>query len=300
MNVIRKTCDYYLNNLEPCKGDTDRMKNSIQKPSQGCIFIGEVIMMKKLIMSVSLLVCCAMVWMPVPVPAQTSQSPCVPAPTYQQPTYQQPIYQQPIYQQPSYIQPPAIPYLPPQPQPQYIMPQPQPQPQQQWGTGYWYNPKQMYQYGLNLVYAKQYYQAIQIFQQFLSCYPQSSLADNALYWLGECYYAQKQYSTALWYFNRVLREYPRGNKVPDAMLKIALSYFSMKQNQRGCQMLQELMRCYPKSEPAQKAYRWLNRCGGSGGGYPPCPPGYAYSAQPGYGYAQTQPSYNDWSFPKNY
>lgn len=239
--------------------------------------------MKKLLISFSLLTCCFILWMSAPVFAQT-QSSCFPGTPY----YQDQPYSPP---QPSYIQPPVLPHLPPQAQPSYYPPQPQPQPQ--WGTGYWYNPKQMYQYGLSLVYAKRYNEAIQIFQQFLRCYPQSSLADNALYWLGECYYVQKCYSTALWHFQCILSQYPRGNKVPDAMLKIALSYFSMKQNERGCQMLNELLQRYPKSEPAQKAYRWLNRCGWSSGEgtYPPCPP-------PGYVYPYSY--YGDSTFPRNY
>ncbi len=164
-------------------------------------------------------------------------------------------------------------------------------------SGYWGNPQCMYQYGLQLVRSRRYYEALRVFADFLRSYPQSSLADNALYWSGECYYAMKQYSTALAYFQQIQYQYPRGNKMSDSLLKTALCYFSMKQNSRGCQALQELRYRYPNSESARKSYRWMNRCGW---GQPsscqqPCPP-YPTSS-PYYGYAAP---YGDASFPKNF
>jgi tol-pal system protein YbgF len=164
----------------------------------------------------------------------------------------------------------------------------------------------MYRCGLSLVYARRYNEAIQVLQNFLRSYPQSSLADNALYWTGECYYAQKQYHTALSYFQRVLFQYPRGNKVPDATLKIALSHFSLKQYGEGCRVLNELISCYPNSEPARKAYRWLDRCGG--GYYDPYPgnyggydsPYYGNLSLPHYGEPQLPPTSGDLTLPKNW
>jgi tol-pal system protein YbgF len=154
----------------------------------------------------------------------------------------------------------------------------------------------MYQYGLQLVRARRYYEAIRVFDEFLRYYARSSLADNALYWTGESYYAMKQYSVALSYFQRIPYEYPRGNKVPDSLLKTALSYFSMRQYSRGCQALNDLMYRYPNSESARKGYRWLNRCGGGGGCYPsPTPYGC-----PDYNRGTPAPYYYDSTFPKNY
>jgi tol-pal system protein YbgF len=157
--------------------------------------------------------------------------------------------------------------------------------------GGWSNPQQLYRCGLSLVYARRYSEAIRIFQQFLNSYPQSSLADNALYWTGEAYYAQKQYYQALSYFQQILSRYPQGNKVPDALLKIALSYMSLNRDSEGCQMLNELQYRYPNSEPAQKAYRWMNRCGYWGGG------GTGYYSQP-YSSNTPQPWYSESVLPK--
>ncbi len=218
-----------------------------------------------------LMMSCLMLWLPLPLFAQARFS-------YQRP----PIYYQP-YSPPQqwYMQPGVVPLYPGYP----------PQSPQWGGQGYYnrYSPKQLYQCGLGLVYAKRYYDAIQVFHQFLSRYPRSSLADNALYWTGESYYAQRQYRAALMYFQRVQVEYPRGNKVPDAMLKTALSYNSMNQHYRGCQILDDLVARYPNSESARKAYRWLRRCGG--GWSPP-----SYPADCDY-YSSCN---KDSTFPKNY
>jgi len=158
-----------------------------------------------------------------------------------------------------------------------------------WQGGWSSNPQQLYRCGLSLVYAKRYSEAIQTFQQFLNSYPQSSLADNALYWTGEAYYAQKQYYQALGYFQQVLSRYPQENKVPDALLKIALSYMSLNRYSEGCQTLNDLQYRYPNSEPAQKAYRWRDRCGYWGGGYTYTQP---YSSN------RPQPWYSDSALPK--
>jgi tol-pal system protein YbgF len=217
------------------------------------------------------------------------------------------------YQQPMQPQMFEMPYSPQQ----YLTPVPTITLCPQATPNYWQNPQCVYQQGLQLVKARRYYEAIQIFQAFLQYYPQSSLADNALYWTGECYYAMRQYGVALAYFQQIPAQYPRANKVPDSLLKTALCYFSMNQNAAGCQALNMLLMYYPKSEPARKAWRWQNRCGWGGGYQNPC---YQYQ-QPVYPTNPTYPSWNggsscyptyptapispygysnDSSFPKNY
>lgn len=60
-------------------------------------------------------------------------------------------------------------------------------------------------------------------------YPQSDLADNAYYWMGEIYYAGKNYPAAIQSFQTVMQLYPQGNKVPDAMLKMGYAYAKIRQ-----------------------------------------------------------------------
>ena len=60
-------------------------------------------------------------------------------------------------------------------------------------------------------------------------YPDSPLADNAQYWLGEAYYVNKSFPEALAAFQRVVDKYPQSRKLPDAMLKIGYCDYELKQ-----------------------------------------------------------------------
>ena len=57
------------------------------------------------------------------------------------------------------------------------------------------------------------------FKRFLEVYPKSKLAENAHYWLGECYFSEKKYDEAILEFDEVIKNYPKGNKVPDALFR---------------------------------------------------------------------------------
>ena len=92
-----------------------------------------------------------------------------------------------------------------------------------------------------------------IFETLHRQYPRHDLADNALYWIGEGYYAQAQWLTAAQAFLRVAREYPRGNKVPDAMLKMALCYRKLGDDHGADDVLKQLTRLYPGTEAADRA-----------------------------------------------
>ena len=97
------------------------------------------------------------------------------------------------------------------------------------------------------------------FRRFLARYPRHDYADNAQYWIGECYYDLKQYHAATREFRRVVERYPRGNKVPDAMLKLGFSQLAAGERREGRQVLESLRKTYPKHEAARLAALRLAR-----------------------------------------
>ena len=100
--------------------------------------------------------------------------------------------------------------------------------------------------------------AFQGFSQFLKYHPQSSLASNAQYWLGECYYGQQQYPQAIREFERVLTYYPTSHKVPAALLKIGYSHLGLQGSEKcTCRNSVNLFAPIPKSRAAAKAYARL-------------------------------------------
>ena len=101
-----------------------------------------------------------------------------------------------------------------------------------------------------LVREGRYSRALTAFQRFLDRYPGHPLADNALYWMGECHYAQKSYLDAIQLFQRVIQDYPEGNKVPDAMLKTGLCYGNLGEVDQARRVLRQVAEIYPRSRAA--------------------------------------------------
>lgn len=95
--------------------------------------------------------------------------------------------------------------------------------------------------------------AIADFRNFVKTYPQSDLADNAQFWIGECYMGLKQYEQAILSYQQVIKRYPKGNKVPNAMLRQALAFHAIKDNTSARLLLEKIIRTYPKSNEANIA-----------------------------------------------
>jgi len=123
--------------------------------------------------------------------------------------------------------------------------------------------KRDYDEAWKLVEQKEYRAAIARFRDFLKRHPKSTLADNAQYWIGECYYALKEFDQAILAFDEVERQYPGGDKVPAALLKQGFAFAELgnKGDARfkvdARLILQKLIERYPQSEEAVKARQKL-------------------------------------------
>jgi tol-pal system protein YbgF len=103
-------------------------------------------------------------------------------------------------------------------------------------------------------YSRRDYQtAISQFQEFLSAFPSSDLADNAFYWIGESYYGKEDFERGIASFLKLVDRYPHGNKVPDALFKIGLSYSRLQSREKAIEFLTRVMDNYPFSSAAEKA-----------------------------------------------
>lgn len=76
-----------------------------------------------------------------------------------------------------------------------------------------------YQAAMQLMREKDYVQATQAFEQFVTRYPEHELTGNALYWAGELWLVQGQLDKALAHFERVVSDYAEHNKAADASYK---------------------------------------------------------------------------------
>jgi tol-pal system protein YbgF len=107
---------------------------------------------------------------------------------------------------------------------------------------------------LNLLRQGKFVDAASGFSTFLRTFPDSPLAANAQYWLGECYYGERRFQEAIDEFERVFAFYPSSNKVPASLLKIAYSHLELRQPTMARSVFQQLVRTFPQSSEAGKAH----------------------------------------------
>lgn len=99
------------------------------------------------------------------------------------------------------------------------------------------------------------------FDKLLQRYPDHDMADNALYWLGESWYAEARYLQAAQLFIRVAKEYPRGNKVPDALFKLGRCYEKLGDRSGALETWRQLQRSFPSTPAGKLAAQELRRLG---------------------------------------
>jgi tol-pal system protein YbgF len=97
------------------------------------------------------------------------------------------------------------------------------------------------------------------FQQVFNADPNGQLADNALFWIGETYFAAADYTNAMKYYNRVISEFADQNKAPDAMLKMGLTFEKTGDLGMARRTFDDCIRKYPYSTAAASAKAELKR-----------------------------------------
>jgi|YelNatPaOPRAMG01_1025707.scaffolds.fasta_scaffold00905_5 tol-pal system protein YbgF len=115
------------------------------------------------------------------------------------------------------------------------------------------DPASLYKTAFDLMEARKYTEAERNFADFIRRFPQSDLADNAQYWIGECLYSEKNYQEAEKAFEAVSEHFPFGNKVPDAMYKQAVCQIQLGQKLQAEATIRKLTENFPDSDAAAKA-----------------------------------------------
>lgn len=103
-----------------------------------------------------------------------------------------------------------------------------------------------------------YNESLTGFKSFLEQFPESDLADNAQFWIGECYMSVREYDQAILAFEDVIKKYPKGNKVPNAMLRQAIAFLEYDDKDSCTIILKKLIKQYPDSSEAQVAQKKLD------------------------------------------
>jgi tol-pal system protein YbgF len=100
--------------------------------------------------------------------------------------------------------------------------------------------------------------AIQEYEEYLRNYPDTDLADNAQYWIGECLYAKKQFGEAIAAWDTMLRTYPASDKIPDARFKKGMALERLGRRTQALIEYRYVVDRYPNSEAGRRAREKLN------------------------------------------
>ena len=102
-----------------------------------------------------------------------------------------------------------------------------------------------YNSAFGLLRKANYQAAEDAFRSFVQQHPNSNLAGNAQYWLGESYYARGRYGDATIAFAEGYKRYPKGPKASETLLKLAMALNRANQKQNACVALAQLDHDFP-------------------------------------------------------
>lgn len=106
-------------------------------------------------------------------------------------------------------------------------------------------PDEQYQYAFGLLRQANYPEAERALRTFIERNPNSPLAGNAQYWLGETYYVRGDYQNAAVAFAEGYQKYPDSGKAPDNLLKLGMSLGEIGSKADACTALNELDKQFP-------------------------------------------------------
>jgi len=118
---------------------------------------------------------------------------------------------------------------------------------------------QEYEAALNQFKAAKYKEAAAGFGAFVQKYPDSTLAPNAQYWLGNAWYAQRNCNKAIEAQGVVTTKYADSAKAPDAWLAIATCQQEAGNGPAAKRSLETLIAKYPTSQAAEAAQQRLKK-----------------------------------------
>ena len=108
--------------------------------------------------------------------------------------------------------------------------------------------------------------ATQEFSDYIKFYPNTDLAGNSYYYLGELQFKQANYQQAVQSYDQVLQNFPSGNKAASAQLKKGFALLELGKQDEGVSELRHLIQRYPRSPEALQAKERLRKAGVSSTG----------------------------------
>jgi tol-pal system protein YbgF len=123
------------------------------------------------------------------------------------------------------------------------------------------SPQVLYDSALRDFTAGNYDLAWQQFQDYLKYFPDTELASNSQFYLGEILYRQKKFPEAIAEYTKVLENYSASNKLAAARLKKGYAHLELGQRASALRELREVSRRHPGTDEARLANAKLRELG---------------------------------------
>ena len=97
----------------------------------------------------------------------------------------------------------------------------------------------------------------------MQTYPASGYADDAAYWMADCYFKRGEYKTAVLRFDDVVTKYPNGEKAADALYRQGESLLKLGPGygKAAGKAFERVLKEYPNSARAPEAKKQLDLLG---------------------------------------
>jgi tol-pal system protein YbgF len=103
--------------------------------------------------------------------------------------------------------------------------------------------------------------ALQEFSDYVKYYPNTELAGNSYFYLGEIQFKQANYQQAVQSYDQILQNFPGGNKAASAQLKKGFALLELGKQDDGVAELRHLIQRYPHAPEALQARERLHKLG---------------------------------------
>lgn len=115
------------------------------------------------------------------------------------------------------------------------------------------SPQEVYNIAYSDYLNGNYQLAIDGFALYLEQFSSSPVADDAAYWIGECYFSQDKFEEAAVQFTELILNFPQGDKIPSAYLKKGISLLELGKKDEALSVFKLLISKYPLEDETKIA-----------------------------------------------
>lgn len=111
-------------------------------------------------------------------------------------------------------------------------------------------PSQTYELATRDLTEGRYALALQGYRDFLRRFPDTELADDAQYGIGECFFAQVAFDSAAVEYGHVQERWPKSDRIPAALYKLGICQERLARTAEARKTFEDLVRRFPASSEA--------------------------------------------------